>query len=232
MPDATSPKIFLSYSSVDESFVERLYLRLSRDGISCYFAPATIPPGANFVMDLQRALDECNYLVMVLSNAYLESEFAMAEWSAIVANDPANLEGRLIPLLLEECPLPAFVRTLNHLDATNDAAFQRSYTRMRLLFAQSASHDIERRNEEIEALLLRKDEERALKRLLDFMADFAPHRADVNRVVAIVTSLRTLREATDVSLSERLMARTDLLAEALNVKDSVIDQLALIGAAA
>ena len=64
--------VFLSYAheESDKLFVAELHKRLKRDGIECFFDEDLIAPGANFVLTISAAIDECNYLVMVMSPAY------------------------------------------------------------------------------------------------------------------------------------------------------------------
>ena len=122
----TAPRVFLSYARVDadKKFVRELHQRLRRDGIECFFDEVSLAPGANFVLQVSVAIDECNYLVMVMSRAYFSARFAPVEWAAVLADDPKNERGRLVPLLLEECELPALIKQLNYIDVSSTERFR------------------------------------------------------------------------------------------------------------
>ena len=51
-------RVFLSYSGKNEDFVKDLYLRLSKDGVECFFAKESIAWGANWVRELERGIAE------------------------------------------------------------------------------------------------------------------------------------------------------------------------------
>lgn len=81
---AASYRVFLSHSGKDKEFVKELYRRLVRDGVACFFDIESIGWGANFVRALERAIDECEFIVFVLSPDFCNSEWA--EWSAPAAS--------------------------------------------------------------------------------------------------------------------------------------------------
>ena len=68
----TAPRVFLSYAHVeaDKKFVAALYERMMQDGIECFFDEESLAPGAHFVLKISNAIEECNYLVMAMTNAY------------------------------------------------------------------------------------------------------------------------------------------------------------------
>lgn len=72
-------RVFLSHSSKDKDFVKELHRRLTRDGVSCFFDSESIGRGANWVKALERALDECQEIVFVLSPDFCNSEWVQVE---------------------------------------------------------------------------------------------------------------------------------------------------------
>ena len=84
-------KVFLSYSHNDKSFVENLYYRLSRDGVDCFYDSESIKWGENFVLELEKGIDECDYIVLVLSPDFLKSEWTKLERTSAMGDDPAGL---------------------------------------------------------------------------------------------------------------------------------------------
>jgi hypothetical protein len=221
----TAPRLFLSYahSDADKKFVSALYDRLSRDGIECFFDEVSLAPGANFVLKISEAIDECNYLVMVMSNAYFSAQFAPLEWTAVLSEPPERR--RLLPLLLEQCEVPALVRPLSYIDVSSDEKLAKNYPRIWQYVGRLESHDIEQRSKEIDDLFEQHNVEQGMKRLLDFARDFAKQRKTVFRLTAIKWELERNNKESDPEA--RAMVRVDLLAEGLNLKDGIITSLSL-----
>ena len=93
-------RVFLSHSSKDKEFVKELYRRLTRDGVSCFFDSESIGWGENWVRALERALDECENVVFVLSPDFCNSEWAEVERTSSIARDPGGLKRKVRPLML------------------------------------------------------------------------------------------------------------------------------------
>jgi hypothetical protein len=115
-------RVFLSYSSQDRDFVRELHRRLTRDGVACFYDQESIAWGANFVVTLEKAIDECEFLIPVLSPAFLQSQWAERERTAATH--------KLRPLLLCECDVPAFLRTTQTIDVSTSALFEANYPRI------------------------------------------------------------------------------------------------------
>ena len=64
-----------------------LYERLERDGVPCCYSPESIRLGADFVRALERALDECEFIVFVLSPDFVNSEWTQLERTSVLAGD-------------------------------------------------------------------------------------------------------------------------------------------------
>ena len=133
---AGSPyEVFLSHSSKDKEFVKELHRRLTRDGVSCFFDIESIGWGDNWVRALERAIDECRYVVFVLSPDFCKSEWVEVERTSSIADDPSGLKRKLRPLMLRDCgTLPTFPRFLKHVQTINvstSSLFEQNYARIR-----------------------------------------------------------------------------------------------------
>lgn len=73
-------------------------------------------PGSDFVVQMDRALKNCDHVLAVLSEAYLQSGFATAEWSAAFAQDPTGEKGYLIPVRVDEVTQPGLLRARIRID--------------------------------------------------------------------------------------------------------------------
>lgn len=133
VPDE-APQVFLSYSSHDRPFVEELHRRLTRDGVSCFYDIESIGWGSNWVRALERAIDECEFIVFVLSPDFLGSKWTEVERTSAIADDPAGLTRKLRPLTLEACQhlpgFPRFLRQVQTLDVSTSERFEANYPRI------------------------------------------------------------------------------------------------------
>jgi hypothetical protein len=222
----TAPKVFLSYAHerADKLFVADLHKRLKRDGIECFFDEESIALGANFVLKISAAIDECNYLVMVMSPAYFSRRFTGAEWSPIFADDPQNERGRLMPLLFEECGIPRVLEPLRYIDVSSPEKFEKNYPNIRRHLGWLAPNDIEQRSREIDDLIHRREGDLAIMRILDFARDFSVGRTIVNRLAGITLELERIKDQIGPEASK---ARVEMLFDGLNLRDEIIDRLSL-----
>ena len=116
-------KVFLSYSHKDQAFVEELYRRLTRDGVECFFDKESIEWGANFVLSLEKGIDDSDVIVAVLSPEFCKSEWNKIERTSTMLDDPRGLRRRMRPLLRRPCTLPIFLKPLQQIDVSTDALF-------------------------------------------------------------------------------------------------------------
>ncbi|MBV8818347.1 MAG: TIR domain-containing protein, partial [Acidobacteriaceae bacterium] len=114
--------------------MKELYRRLTRDGVSCFYAPESIGWGANWVRALERAVDQCEFIVLVLSPDFCNSKWAEVERTSSIANDPAGLERKVLPLMLRDCvglpDFPRFLRYVQTIDVSTGEKFEESYPRI------------------------------------------------------------------------------------------------------
>lgn len=70
--------VFLSQSSRDENKALEALKLLEEAGIPCWYAPRDTQPGANYALEIPRAIEECSYFVLLLSNESQESPLRQA----------------------------------------------------------------------------------------------------------------------------------------------------------
>lgn len=83
IPDAPpeAPKsIFISYSRTDSTFVDRLERDLLNYGFHPWVDRSEIPGGKDWMKEIQRAIDDCQVLLVVLSPDAVASEYVPMEY--------------------------------------------------------------------------------------------------------------------------------------------------------
>lgn len=130
MTDQTQPQydVFISYAGADHTWVwDELLPRLERAGLSVIIDERDFAPGAPLVAEKERAALQSRKTVMVLSPAYLASEWTEFENILVQTLDPAARKRRLIPVLRAPCRPNLRIRPLVsvNLTADNDLQWQR-----------------------------------------------------------------------------------------------------------
>jgi hypothetical protein len=94
---------FLSYSNVDLQAAKWIDDILRRAGYRVFFQPRDMPPGSNFVIEMNRGLERSARLIALLSPDYETSKHCQAEWASAYAEDGDGAAKKLIPILLRGC---------------------------------------------------------------------------------------------------------------------------------
>src|SRR5258708_14020392 len=94
--DATKD-FFISYTGADKQWAEWIAWHLEAAGYSCVLQAWDFHPGGNFVLDMNRATQQANRTIAVLSPDYFASRFTAAEWAAAFHRDPTGELALLFP---------------------------------------------------------------------------------------------------------------------------------------
>jgi tetratricopeptide (TPR) repeat protein len=73
-------------------------------------------PGANFVLEMDRATREAERTIAVLSPDYLAALFTHPEWAAAFAGDPTGKKRKLIPVRVRECHPEGLLAQIVYID--------------------------------------------------------------------------------------------------------------------
>jgi len=117
--------IFLSHSSADKPVVRKIAAdveaRDGRDGrrLTVWLDEAEIRPGQSIPGAVNAGLETSRFFTVLMSPAYFESRsgWTDAEWHAVLHVDPDNRRGRILPVLIADCPMiPPLLRHLRIID--------------------------------------------------------------------------------------------------------------------
>jgi WD40 repeat protein len=94
---------FISYNQADKHWAEWIAWHLETAGYTTVLQAWDFRPASNFVLEMQRATEEAERTVVVLSPDYLDARFTQPEWAAAFAADPTGQKGKLLPVRVQEC---------------------------------------------------------------------------------------------------------------------------------
>ena len=112
----TTRDFFISYSAPDMAWADWLAWELETAGYSVLLQRWDFAPGSNFVQEMQRAVQQCRRLLLVLSQSAIRSDYVGAEWSAYFSMDPAGHERRLVPVRVDNCKPAGLLAQVVYID--------------------------------------------------------------------------------------------------------------------
>lgn len=128
--------VFVSYSLDDQAWAKKLISHLKQEGVSVRDPLADLEPGDNWSLEIGKALESANALVLLLSPAAVKSESFQRETEYALSTK--RFRNRLIPVIIEDTPeLPWILRHLNPEKGSPSQVSKRIHKR--LMAAQSSN---------------------------------------------------------------------------------------------
>jgi hypothetical protein len=107
---------FISHSSRDEDFAQRLAARLRTEGVPVWYAPEDILPGEKIYEQVKKAIASFDRLLVVLSTASMNSNWVKTELANALARE--RREGRRVLFPVSLVPIEV-IRTWECVDTDN-----------------------------------------------------------------------------------------------------------------
>ena len=93
---------FISYSSQDQAFAQRLYADLHQKGVRCWFAPEDMKIGDNIHTSIDESIRLYDKLLLVLSEHALASSWIEREVAAALEKEQQQEKPVLFPIRLDD----------------------------------------------------------------------------------------------------------------------------------
>ncbi|MDA3883993.1 MAG: toll/interleukin-1 receptor domain-containing protein [Candidatus Delongbacteria bacterium] len=139
-------RIFISYSSQDSKFADRLAQDLGKMGVNLFYAKWMIKVGDSIVEKINTALLSHDILLVILSNSSVNSHWVNRELNSSLMRQLNKQNIRIFPVLLKSCVIPPLLADIKYADFTIE--YQSGLNE--LLFAFEADIDLERYLEIVE----------------------------------------------------------------------------------
>jgi TIR domain len=121
-------RVFLCHCSEDKPTVRKLHERLLADGFTPWLDEEEIRGGREWEREIEQALDESHAIVICLSRdfvvktGYVQKE--VREAVRLAAYRPSG-DIYVIPVRLEDCPIPPDLKALQCIDLFRDGCYER-----------------------------------------------------------------------------------------------------------
>ena len=110
-------EVFLSHSSQDRAFVQKLVRVLRRHRIPVWYSETDVVGAQQWHDEIGAALRRCDWLVLVLSPGAAESLWVKRELLYALQQD--RFDGRIAPLLYKPCSYEGISWTLSQMQIIN-----------------------------------------------------------------------------------------------------------------
>jgi hypothetical protein len=114
-------RVFISHNHEDKTFVRRFGADLAAAGVQPWIDEAEINVGDSLIAKVSAAIDKMDYFAVVLSPRSVASGWVQQELEQALTNQLAEKKIRVLPLLLEHCDIPPFLRGKKYADFTSQS---------------------------------------------------------------------------------------------------------------
>lgn len=131
---------FISYSSKDQEFTERLHNDLQNKGVRCWFAPEDLKIGAEIRTGVDESIHLHDKLLLVLSETSVKSQWVQQEVETALAKEREHGRTVLFPIRLDEAVMqigtgwPAYLKNTRNIgDFTrwkDHDSYQKAFARL------------------------------------------------------------------------------------------------------
>ena len=103
-------RIFLSHSSKDKQFVEKLAKDILALDVEVWLDKWEIKVGDSLLDKIGEGLESSDYLIIILSNNSVQSSWVRKELNVFLCNEISSKKIKILPVLIDDCDIPIFLR--------------------------------------------------------------------------------------------------------------------------
>ncbi|MFN0124344.1 MAG: toll/interleukin-1 receptor domain-containing protein [Blastocatellia bacterium] len=122
------PNVFLCHSSGDKPAVRELYARLRADGCNPWLDEKNLLPGHDWEHEIRRAIRQSDFVLVCLTRDSVDRfGYVQKEMGYVLDRALETPEGRIfiVPVRLEECPIPDRLGAWHYVDLYADDGYAR-----------------------------------------------------------------------------------------------------------
>jgi hypothetical protein len=107
---------FISYTQADLARARWINSLLEAAGHSTIVQFKDLPPGSNFVIEMDEAVKQARQAIAILSPEYLASDYCQQEFAAVLGLDPKGKKRLLIPVRVRRCDPEGLLGPIVYID--------------------------------------------------------------------------------------------------------------------
>lgn len=145
LPDNFRYHVFISYRSVNRSWVLQLYDLLRELNYSVFLDQYELAAAAPLALSLNDALDSSAAAIMIWSSSFEDSEWCKKEFNTLEAKENSGTGFRYVVAKVDEAPLPGLAAGKIHVDFSQNRDGPTGEGLLRVLYGlqgKALSHDL------------------------------------------------------------------------------------------
>ena len=107
---------FISYNTNDEMWAEWVSWQIEESRRSTIMQRWDFTVGSNFVIEMQKAIEYAQRIILILSEDFLRSKFTSSEWAAFFSKDPNGSKRLIVPIRVKPCNPTGLLSQIVYLD--------------------------------------------------------------------------------------------------------------------
>ena len=107
---------FISYNKADRRWAEWIAWQLEKEGHSIVLQNWDFPPGANLVLEMQKAIKEAKRTIIIFSPDYLRVLDTSPELVLALNRELQKEQGSILPVQVRECKLTGLLASIAYID--------------------------------------------------------------------------------------------------------------------
>lgn len=124
------PSVFLSHSSKDNAFTRLLAERLIETGVRVWLDEAELNIGDSLLAKIGTAIESADFVAVIISHNSVQSSWVQSELQMAMSRELADKKVRVLPILIEPCELPMFLRDKLYADFSKPEDFDAPFARL------------------------------------------------------------------------------------------------------
>ncbi|RYD61351.1 MAG: toll/interleukin-1 receptor domain-containing protein, partial [Verrucomicrobiaceae bacterium] len=128
--DSDMPSVFLSHSSRDKAFARKLAERLVAAGVTVWLDEAELNVGDSLLDRISSAIETTDFVAAVISHTSVQSTWVQTELQMAMTRELADRRVRVLPILIEPCELPMYLRDKLYADFSLPDDFDAPFARL------------------------------------------------------------------------------------------------------
>lgn len=118
------PSVFLSHSSKDKFFAQKIAETLRLYGVTVWIDEAEIKIGDSLIDKISKAIDAVDYIAVLLSHNSVNSPWVQKELQIAMTKEIGEKTVIVLPILIEQCPIPPYLSDKLYADFTDAENFE------------------------------------------------------------------------------------------------------------
>lgn len=124
--DSNVSSAFICHSSSDKVFARRIATGISSRGYKVWLDEAEIKIGDSLIDKIEKGILKSDKLVAILSKKSVESKWCQEELRMALAMQIENKPIRVLPVLIDDCEIPGFLKEKVYADFKDEWSFESS----------------------------------------------------------------------------------------------------------